>query len=524
MKKYKISLILLTTMMILSGVGCNKDLDTINQDPNHITEASMNYNYLLTASEVYIAGTDWESWRNSLIYCSTMIQHLASTQDYWDGDKYTYDAGYNSAFWDREYNNAITDVVEIVNHFKKDSATYGNAYQIARILKVVIFQRMTDLYGDVPYSEAGLGYSSGIAYPKYDKQQDIYMNMLKELKEAANGLSTTATNTVGSAEMVYGGDPALWKKFAYSQMLRMGMRLSKVDPTTAAQWVQTAVQGGLISSNDENAIVKHDAATNDAANANGKVLVFQDPNATRLSRTFVDLLKSMHDPRLIYFATVATHPDIAWGSAGYDYGDTTYSKQVGMPNGVDELGSTTDVSHATNWPGNINNYSIVNRYTFARVNAPTFLITYAENQLLLAEAALKGWVSGSAQTYYEAGVTAATGQLVQTGASPGVSTSQLNAYLAANPYNATTALQQINTQYWIATFMDEYEAWSNWRRTGYPVLTPVVYFGNVTNGTIPRRFTYPTSEASINSTNYNDAVSRLSGGDKMTSRVWWDKL
>lgn len=113
-------------------------------------------------------------------------------------------------------------------------------------------------------------------------------------------------------------------------------------------------------------------------------------------------------------------------------------------------------------------------------------------------------------------------QLTQTGADPGVSTSQIEAYLANNPYSSATALEQIGTQYWIATFLDEYEAWSNWRRTGYPDLTPVNYYGNVTNGTIPRRFTYPTSESTINSTNYEEAVSGLSNGDAMTSRVWWD--
>lgn len=95
-------------------------------------------------------------------------------------------------------------------------------------------------------------------------------------------------------------------------------------------------------------------------------------------------------------------------------------------------------------------------------------------------------------------------------------------YLRLNPYNASTALQQINTQYYINTFSDEYESFANWRRSGYPVLKTVTYVGNVTNGTVPRRFTYASSEATINSKNYLEAVGRLSGGDKMTSRVWWD--
>jgi hypothetical protein len=521
MIKNKIYQGVLAGLMILSVSGCQNAFESINTDPNHITKGSMDYKLLLTATEVYTAGTDWEGWRNSLIYCSTMIQHLSSTQDYWCGDKYTFNAGYSSAFWDREYPNAVTNVMEVLNRYKGD-ATNVNAYNIARILKVITFQRMTDLYGDVPYTEAGYGYISGLRYPKYDKQQDIYNDLFKELDEAAQALDANATNTLGSADLVYAGDVASWKKLAYSEMLRLAMRISNVDATTAQKWVAKAVQGGLISSNSENAIIQHDATTNDAANANGKVLVYQDANATRLSKTFVDMMKNTQDPRLIYFGTVAKNPDIAWGSPGYDYGDTTYVKQVGMPNGVDELGKATDVSKASNYPGSINNYSIVNRYTFARCNAPTFLLTYAQNQLLLAEAALKGWVSGDAQTYYNNGVKAAMDQLAQTGANPGVSTAQQNTYLSRNPYSSATALEQIGTQYWIASFMDEYEAWSNWRRTGFPKLTPVNYYGNVTNGTIPRRFTYPTSESTVNSTNYEAAVSRLSGGDKMTSRMWWD--
>lgn len=105
----------------------------------------------------------------------------------------------------------------------------------------------------------------------------------------------------------------------------------------------------------------------------------------------------------------------------------------------------------------------------------------------------------------------------------GITSEQVSRYLANNPYNDADALNQINTQYWVVTFLDEYESWANWRRSGYPVLKEINYFGNATNGTIPRRFTYPTSEATINAANYQAAVANLSGGDKMTSRVWWDK-
>ncbi len=527
------------SLALLAAAGCTKNFEMINTDPNHITGVNVNFATLLTNAELITSGNSdgnaYEDWRGNLIYSGCMIQHISSTTGYWDGDKYLYNAGYNSAYWDQNFgprssdgnvndnSSPIQNIVEVVSNTKTDTKQ-TNLYNIARIFKVFQFQRLTDLYGDIPYSQAGLGYINGVTLPKYDKQQDIYTDMLNELQDAASKLSTTATNTVGAADIIYGGDVTLWKKFAYSEMVRIAMRLSKADPTNAQKWVQTAVTGGVFASNADNAIVKHqDAAPNGAgsqvANGSGSVLGLIDPSSARLSKTFVDYLNSTADPRLPYFGTVVANPGVST-----DKGDTVGTHQLGQPNGYDLSGSATDISHAANWPGNQNKYSVVNRYTFARTTAPTFFLTYGETQLLLAEAAQRGWITtGTAATYYTNGVTAAMQQLgLQAGAGPGAAT--ITSYLAANPYNAGAALQQINTQYWVATFMDGYEAWANWRRSGFPVLTPVAnYPGNVTSGTIPHRFTYPLTEPGVNGTNYNAAVAGLANGDKMTSHVWWDK-
>jgi hypothetical protein len=402
----------------------------------------------------------------------------------------------------------------------KEDAEKANFYQIARIFKVFMFQRMTDMYGDIPYTQAGLGYLQGVTQPVYDKQQDIYTHMLNELKEAAAALNASAPNTLGQADQVYGGNPDKWKKFAYSLMVRLAMRLTKIAPGDAENWVKQAFAGGVFTDNADNALLIHEARDwNTVTNGNAWVLVGVDPNASRMSHTFINMLKTTNDPRLPYLATVVTNPSVVT-----DKGNNSAAIQQGQPNGYDLGGGTTDISTAPLYPGDRNKYSVVNRNTFARKDAPTFFLTHAETQLLLAEAAQRGWITtGTAADYYNAGVTAAMKQLNQTGATPGVTDGEIATYLGANAYNPATALQQINTQYWIATFMDEYEAWANWRRSGFPVLTPVNYFGNVTNGTIPRRFTYPLNEAAVNPTNYNAAVSLLQGGDKMTSRVWWDK-
>jgi hypothetical protein len=521
--------------VVIAGIfftACDKNFESINTDPEHLTATNMNYIYLFTSAELVTSGNSdansYEDWRNNLIYASCMVQHLSSTFGYWGGDKYTYNSGYNSAYWDANYNNSIKNIVEVIAHTKDDPAQ-ANFYNIARIFKVFMFQRMTDMYGDIPYSEAGIGYIKGITTPKYDKQSDIYADMLNELQDAAAKLDAGAKNSVGSSDVLYGGDVTKWKKFAFSEMLRLAMRMSKVDATQAQQWAQTAAAGGMMESTDDDAILSHQSFVSGTATINGNAWVLDgvDPNAARLSKTFVDYLKGTNDPRLSYYGTVSTDPNTTT-----DLGDNTASIQLGQPNGYDNSGGAFDITTAPGYPGSQEQYSIVNRNTFSRYDAPTFLLTYAETSLLEAEAVVRGWISGDAATLYINGVTAAMHQFAQIAALvqsnpaplPGIPDATITTYLAANPYNSADAMNQINTQYWIATFLDEYEAWANWRRTGFPALTPVpAYPGNVTSGQIPRRFTYSTGESITNGANYSAAVGDLDNGDKMNSHVWWDK-
>jgi SusD/RagB-like outer membrane lipoprotein len=531
--KHFIISVLSTGLLIAS---CSKNFQSINTDPEHPSAATMNYAYLFTGAELVTCGNSdgnaYEDERTCMSYASVMIQHLSSTSNLYAGDKYTYIASDNSAYWEQNYastgvsSSPIQSIVEVLTHVKTDS-TQTNFYNIARIFRVFMFQRMTDIYGDCPYSQAGLGYISGITQPKYDRQQDIYMNMLSELQDAAGKLDPTKANTVGAADVLYGGSVTAWQKFAYSEMLRLAMRLVKVDPTNAEKWAKIAVAGGVMTGIADNAAYTHNGYTLNTPTVNGNALVLLvlDYNATRLSQTFVNTLVNTGDPRLSYFGTVTStnsNPD--------SLGNNNPAIQLGQPNGYDNNGGPTDISNAPGYPGDQSLYSIVNRNTFARFDAPTYFLTFAETALLKSEAVVRGWINGDPAALYDSGVTAAMQQMGQQSSLeglipaplPGISDAAISAYLLANPFNPGDALNQINTQYWIATFMDEYEAWANWRRSGYPVLTPVNYTLNVTGGTIPRRMTYSTSEYSANAANYQAAVANLPGGDKMTSRVWWD--
>lgn len=507
---------IVVTALIYAVSGCTDRFEDINTDKNRVNPDIYPPEYNLTRAQLEYSGNNdfsYEVWRVNIIYAGMMMQQLANTSWY-SGDKYIQNDGFAAAYFDVAYNDQVKYVVDLLELTKDDPAS-ANLHQIGRIMRAMIFHRITDLYGDVPYTEAGYGYYDRIFLPVYNTQQEIYLDMLKELDEAATALDVNGDQPDG--DLIYGGDTdqiAKWKKLAYSLMLRLSMRMTKVDPTTAQTWAEKAVTGGVFQSNDDNAFILHDTGQGRTTvnrnsnilsgewNATGKAEVF-------LSKTFVDFLKDNNDPRLQYIAKVQSS------------GSTDPDEQIGLPNGLDQNGESTDVSTDPNFPGNITNYSTIREDIFLSLTGPTFFVTYAQTELLLAEAKKRGWNVGatSAQEHYENGVAAAMQQLSQYNAAAEISPDAINTYLAANPYD--DSYEQINTQYWAASFLDWYETWSNWRRSGFPNLVPVNYVGNATGGQIPRRMLYPVSEATDNADNYAAAIGRQ-GSNTFMTRVWWD--
>ncbi|HYF30767.1 MAG TPA: SusD/RagB family nutrient-binding outer membrane lipoprotein [Chitinophagaceae bacterium] len=522
MKRIYKYLAALTVIVVMAG--CTKKFEQLNTDPTKAGPESFNPNFLLTTSQLRYTGSadfSYETWRAQLIHFSTMIQHFSHLAGYWVGDKYTLNPDYNAAYFQRAYDEQVKHVVDLVE-LTRDKAQYANLHQIGRIMKVLIFHRITDIYGDVPYSEAGMGFYKRIFKPKYDEQSFIYADMLKELDEAAAKLDASKDKPTG--DLLYNGDIAKWKRFAYSLMLRLGMRLTKVDANAAKTWAEKAAAGGTFTSNADNAMVKHDASGGrPTINRISQVLnlPYEIPYI-RWSKAFIDFLKNNNDPRLGVLAEIPppTPNENTLGAAG----DQTPANQLGMPNGYDLQGGPTDISKAPGYPGTWYKYSRpINRF-YAKDNGITMLLTYAETELLLAEADHRGWnIPLTAAEHYNNGVKAAMTMLAQWDAAAVVTDAQATAYLIAHPFVPANALEMINTQYWVATVFNDYEAFANWRRTAFPVLVPVNYPGNVTGGTIPRRLIYPQGEASTNPDNYAAAIGRIPGGDKLTSRVWWDK-
>ncbi|WP_281542162.1 SusD/RagB family nutrient-binding outer membrane lipoprotein [Maribacter aestuarii] len=482
-------------MMALVIGACDDGFDELNVNPTKPPQiAAANK---LTAVIKFVSSERYDNWRAGMIYQSTMMQHIATTAGYWDGDKYTWNRGYASSLMDRYYTGAIKTVEDLLLQLNEEEAP-DEMKAIARILRVFAFSRLTDLYGDVPYSEAGKAVIEGIFLPKYDAQSEIYPDMLNELEESAAALGS-GTSGFGAADVIYGGDQAKWKRLANSLMLRLGLRLIKVDPAAAQAWATKAIAGGVMTSNDDIFYLRHDNN-----NRNGISEVFDADGNPRMSKTFIDFLQDGNDPRLPILA--ARRGD----------GSTAPEDLIGFPNGLNSAMLLEMTGEE-----NTDNYAEPNRAILAGFDAPMIFQTYAEVELMLAEANVRWGLAGDAETHYNNGVTAAMKQLSLYSDAAAIDDSAIANYLAAKPFDAGNALEQINTQYWAATFLNEYETFANWRRTGFPVLVPVNFPGNETGGTIPRRLTYSENEASVNPDNYQAAIA-AQGPDILTTRVWWD--
>lgn len=422
--------------------------------------------------------------------------------------------------WAVYYQNVIKYTHDAIAKTKDDPAR-ANLYNMARIWQAYTFMILTDTYGAIPYTEGGAGFTDQIYFPKYDQQQDIYPQLIQELTDASAALGASGA-TVESSDVLYAGNITQWKKLGYSLLLRIGMRLSKIDPSTAQTVVQSAFAGGVITDNTDDAYMRHDANYQNPA---GVMLNGTEAANWYLVNSFVDTLKNNNDPRLS--AIAIRYKDATSGSSQtVDIATTAPEDQIGMPMGYD---NGTIVARATaDGLASFYDYSQVDRRRLVKTDAPMFFVTAAQTQLLLAEATYRGWITtgSTAAEYFANGIRAHMNQMVMYDPLSAIADSSRDAYVTAHPLVPGREMEQINTQYWIASFLNGPEAFANFRRTGYPSLTPNPYGQpnnpDVPNGTFIRRIGYPTSELSVNTENVNEAVAAM-GPDKLSTRVWWDK-
>lgn len=554
MRKIKTFIILSAALLAGISSSCSDSyMEDLNTDKSKAN--SIDPNAQLTTAELQTYGDLGmvEIYRNYLYAFTQQLMGCWNTTNY--GGRHTVDNNEMGRIWTSFYPKAIKNLTDAIHRSEEDE-NRKNINAILRIYRVYMMSVITDIYGDAPYSEAGLGYLKEIYNPKYDTQEDIYNDFFTELKDAASALN--AANDRITGDVIYNGDVAKWIKLANSLRLRYAMRISDVAPEKARKEFEDALasEGGVLTSGSDDALIKYmdisfsfgqESYTDYRGNALSQLLFGNDPanNPSYLCSTFFNQLYNTKDPRTFMIARFyydglmsQTSPDNR-----IDLTDEITGKGIAMnpcqpgafsydpwPQGYDsdmmkEIAKTnpsveTTMARETE-PKLANN--------FLRGDNPGVVMTCAEVNLLLAEASLKKWnTGGTVEGFYSKGVRAAMDFLADNYGYDRISDNDFNTYIADNGTGHTEqqAKAAINTQAWILHFTNPAECWANVRRSGYPRLkSPAEYgFGQYLTGgkDIPVRLCYPTLESSYNKPGYDEALKRMGGKDSWNTHVWWD--
>ena len=496
----------------LTGVfisGCDKGFEKVNTNPVQAT--SLDPAYLLTSAQL-------GAMIYTLQYQDPIVQQMNTPfGSSLEGGQHNiwFEPGDANSVFTAIYTNCIKSLADIISRTQGDPDR-SNLYNMARIWKAYCFQVLVDTYGDVPYTQAGQAFTNGAYLPAYDPAEAIYDDLLKQLSEATAALDPS--KRLEANDLFYHGNIDQWKKLGNSILLRVAMRLTKVDAAKAQQYATAAISGGLMTSNADNAMLTLSVAY---PNINGNSFNGTERANYYIGKPFIDLLKSTNDPRLKVIAVKYEFPANDLATAGNI--DTDPANQIGEPYGYNDATISTE----PNYPGKSGaawKYSQVNRQTLGKFDGPYFFVTYSQTTLLHAEAVQRGWATGSVSDLYNTGVKAHMDQMAQYDPSATIAPADQDAYLIANPFNPANALEQINTQYWISCFLNGQEAWSNFRRSGFPTLEPNTFPGAdpVIAGDFIHRLQIQSSERAVNTANYQAAVSRQ-GPDNFATRIFWDK-
>ncbi|WP_197428249.1 SusD/RagB family nutrient-binding outer membrane lipoprotein [Phnomibacter ginsenosidimutans] len=476
----KITILLATVSLLYS---CNKFDDT-NVSPALLTQASTKA--LLTNAQ--------QSMSNQLLgntaasrLAALYVQHLAEGP--YPASSLYSDRNLNFSGW---YTGPLYDLQTIINYNNDgSSAANGNGSKnnqiaVARILKAYYFQNLTDIWGDIPYSEALKGKEA--FKPKYDKQQDIYTALFKELTEAVAQINESEAAVVG--DVLLNGNMAAWKRFANTLRMSMALRLSKVDAAKGKTEYAAALAAGVITSNSQN--ISYKFLSTDPNNYNPWYNNYNVSNRNdyAISKTLTDYMEPKADPRLPIYGEV-----LAGGIV------------KGLPYGRNA---------AVNIPAA---YSRIGEF-FKSQGSALYLFNYPQVLFMQAEAAKLGYVTGGdaeAEAKYKDAIKASWQMY-------GVfDQAKYDTYIAlpAVAYSSADGHKKILTEKWVHMYLNSWETWSDWRRTGFPTLTAAT--DAVDSRGIPYRLGYPPAESTLNGDNYKAAVTNMGGTDDNYGKMWWAK-
>lgn len=505
------------------AVGCTSDFDSMNTNPMGITKGDPGY----IMPYIQEVGTRIDAWPYQVgdnLHANLYAQYFANSAAYFNSDSYTYNnAWVSDGFWIPYYTGVLKHMRK-VEEIVAQSPEYGNIYQAMRIFAASCTAQITDIFGDVPYSEAGSGNSAA----KYDSQQSIYMSLFKELTEAVNELKAHKDDKayVGfkkEQDLIYDGDLDKWMKLGNSLRLRFAMRLSFVDAATSKREAEAALAapGGVFTDNSDNAGVY----ISGKGNCGWPLFQISGWGEFCMSKTMENILKTtstVADPRMtLWFG----HTETSTAEAPV---------YAGIPNGlsVSELGQYPDRSYVWGLKTMPNWNTVNDKTSNFKALVRQQIMNYAEVCLLKAEAALRGYAgAGSAEQNYLAGIQASfDGERSSVDAGL-YSTEQDETYKTTGSvaWNSVSDfeghLNQIITQKWLAVYPNGVEAWSEFRRTGYPKLSPVKHSLEPTvkaeNGEFIKKLRYVDDELRENPNATSSGLNQ-GKGDGLNVRVWWD--
>lgn len=474
----KILLMTAVAIGLTFSAGCDQGFEELNTNPNDPTTVPSG---LLIADVVFNAGNTLYSTFVGGDMGSCWAQHWGKVQ-YNDEERYVpRENVIETLIWKVYYEDVISDArtMQLIAETEENKNVQG----VGLVMQAYGYSVLTDMFGNIPFTDA-IKASEGNFTPTYDSQEVVYNGILAMLDQADELLSADGGTINASSDILYGGDWSKWEKFANSLKFRCLMRISGKRDVSNDLKDLVANRSMFASRADEAKLVYLGA--DPSANPLYETIVFGNRGEHKLNERLVKMLDDLNDPRLPVYAQPNTDGDYR-----------------GKPAGIEDV---------PNDAYNYENVSAVGLY-YLQATAPAYFVSYSELLFLMAEAAQRGLISGNAADYYNMGIAASF-------EANGLSASQAATYTAQGTvvYSASKGLQQIAEQNWMGLFCQGVEAWTEWRRTGYPALQPAIE-GLISE--IPSRYTYPAIEQSVNKAAYEAAVA-AQGPNSLTTKIWWD--
>jgi len=507
MRKNLIKIGCLAVMFSTMLSSCTKDFQDINTDPNNTPNALPQQ--LLAPALVSTLTYNMLRNRN---FNNELMQVTVDQSDA-EGRVFRYD--YRANWSDYLYNGWYSELTNFKDLYKtaSDPLNYNKSYMgISLICQSWIYSLLTDTYGDVPYFQSNKA-KEGIYEPAFDPQKDIYLDIFKQL-DSANNLLKDGTAIAANSDPVYYGNISRWRKFGNSLFLRLLMRVSgkaevSSEVITLFKYiVEHPSDYPVMTNNDESAILRW---TGVAPYISPYMSVReQDWRQPAIASFFIDNLVLWNDPRIdqAYGSGSPTNTN-RWAIAPYQGG------YAGVPSGYAPGSNPVKKSWFYSTTNNNNTGP-----TLMTEPLTGMIMNYAELQFILAEAAAKGWITGSAETYYNNGVESSIKLWIPTWSVP-VTTWLTNADMQwQSAATLNDQMEKIHLMKYYALMFTDLQQWFEYRRTGHPILPQGPGLRN--NGVMPARMTYPVYVQSTNPTNYRIAVDRQ-GPDEISTQVWWQK-